>query len=190
MKLFVSRTSTYVLIASLVMIGGVVILTRSTETVEIHALYKGFDNIGALEEDAQVIVVGRPKDSFEDSEHVVMHFPNGTLETFHTLRRIDVERVIKKPASLDLSAGQTFIISEPIGLVDMGGGPVRMKYEDYGELKKGGKYIIFLKTNGTSEQYGVINMNLGKFNLDGTDSGDEDGKKLLLKKSILTKYML
>lgn len=41
-------------------------------------------------------------------------------------------------------------------------------------MKKGSKYVIFLKKN-TSGQYSVINMQAGKFNLDGTDADDAKG---------------
>ncbi|NMM53003.1 hypothetical protein [Paenibacillus aquistagni] len=41
-------------------------------------------------------------------------------------------------------------------------------------MKKGSKYLIFLKKNSYG-QYSVINMQAGKFNLDGTDSDDSKG---------------
>ena len=58
-------------------------------------------------------------------------------------------------------------------------------------MKKDKKYIIFLKSNGLGG-FSVINMNEGKFNLDGTDPDDlgkeHTEKKEKLKKEVLSKY--
>lgn len=64
--------------------------------------------------------------------------------------------------------------------------------DDYTELKQGSQYLLFLRKNGYG-QWGIINMNRGKFNLDGSDpndlgraTGEED--KSVLKADVLRYY--
>ncbi|MEK5232339.1 hypothetical protein MHB42_11280 [Lysinibacillus sp. FSL K6-0232] len=63
----------------------------------------------------------------------------------------------------------------------------------YKELQERSAYILFLKQN-TFGQYAVINNNLGKFNIDQTDSFDIGEEKSAeakqFKEDVLKKYML
>lgn len=94
---------------------------------------------------------------------------------FYTLTEIEVERVLKGPEE---DASNLKVI-EPIALRQTLSGKEKLAIAGYTEMKSGSSYMIFMAKN-TYGQYGVINMQSGKFNLDGTDPEDaynESGSK-------------
>jgi len=135
--------------------------------------------------------------AFLDRKHVVTHFSDGTRQDFYTLTEIKIEKIIKQPDSLVLNLSQTLEVIEPITVIDEGkSGKVKLARDNYLELRRGSRYILFLKKGLGVDNYFVINRNLGKFNLDGTDVddlGEEDKpvlrkEKLNFKKDVLKKY--
>jgi hypothetical protein len=141
-----------------------------------HARHIGFRTADELERGAELIVVGTPSEDFFGRRFLVKRYPDGHVMTFATAATIRVSRVIKSPPGFRLSPQRTLQVLEPVGLINEGpaAGWVKINMEDYKELKRGSRYLLFLKRN-TFGQYGIINMNLGKFNLDGTDPEDLGG---------------
>jgi hypothetical protein len=87
-------------------------------------------------------------------------------------------------------------VIEPVGIVGEGvkggGKKIKINIEGYQEMKKGKKYLLFLKSNSHGG-FSVLNMNSGKFNLDGTDPEDlgqraAKDEKLKLKQDVFKKY--
>lgn len=162
----------------------------------MQANYMKYDDINDLDQDAQVILICTPLKDFLDREHIVTRYSDGHLQDFYTLTDVRIQKIIKKPADVKLEVGQTLQIIEPVSVLDQGkSGKVKVATENYQELRKASKYILFLMKGGI-DKYGVINMNLGKFNLDGTDLDDlgnedkplEREKKLKFKKEVIKKY--
>jgi hypothetical protein len=156
------------------------------------AQYIGFDAAEPLEQYADLIIVGSPVKDFLDRGHIVDRFPDGEIQSVATASDFKVEKTIKTPSDFVLPDSKVITVIEPGGLVDEGaGGKAKIEIEGYVDIKKNSKYILFLKKN-LRGKYAVINMNLGKFNLDNTDpndAGKEDKeKKEKLKKEILSKY--
>ncbi|WP_147423857.1 hypothetical protein [Cohnella endophytica] len=100
---------------------------------------------------------------------------------------------MKKPT--DFPVTDRIKAVEPVGLITESDKlQTKVKADHYSELKADKKYVMFLKKN-TFGQYSLINMNNGKFNLDGTDVSDltqdgESGIKMKLKQQIESKFGL
>ncbi|MGG3281802.1 hypothetical protein [Paenibacillus solani] len=104
---------------------------------------------------------------FEDREMTIRTVENGAIMDFYTLTEIEVERVLKGPEE---DASNLKVI-EPIVLRQTLSGKEKLKMAGYTEMKSGSSYMIFMVKN-TYGQYSVINMQAGKFNMDGTDLED------------------
>ncbi|MGG3284278.1 hypothetical protein [Paenibacillus solani] len=139
---------------------------NSVRDLYVSSDYIGYPTGKALFSNAELVVVGSPLKDIEDRELHLSRFPNGALEDIATFTEIDVEHVIKGPEEDAINLK----VYEPIGVYQTFKGKERISFEGYTAMKKGSKYLIFLsKLYG---QYSVINMQSGKFNLDGTDHED------------------
>ncbi|KOR82480.1 hypothetical protein AM231_19390 [Paenibacillus solani] len=105
----------------------------------------------------------------------------GIIEYIVTSTEINVEQVLKGPKEDAVNLK----VIEPIGLRQTYTGKERIASEGYTAMKKGSEYVIFLGKN-TFGQYSVINMQAGKFNLDGTDPDDLSGEESFNKQEIFT----
>ncbi|KZE76067.1 hypothetical protein AV654_24425 [Paenibacillus elgii] len=88
-----------------------------------------------------------------------------------------------------------FKFNEPVGLIQKISGKVKLNVDDYHELEKGNKYIVFLSKHPKSGEYYVFNYNLGNFKLSSNEktfsgNASEDSKKEAFKKEVLSKYGL
>lgn len=161
---------------------------KSISNISLEGDYKGYSTEQSLSEAAELIVVASPTQDFGDRVHKTTFYPKtNALQDIYTLTNINIEKVIKGPSNID----KNISIVEPIGLVQEIDGLKKISIESYTEMKKGNKYIIFLRKN-TYGDYSVINMQFGKFNLDGQDKDDEKSEdkelKDSLKKKINDKY--
>ncbi|MFS0724384.1 hypothetical protein [Paenibacillus sp. 1P07SE] len=136
------------------------------DVMSIETFYFKQRSVEDLEREADVILKGTPKNRFADREHVTTTFSDGTVQDFYTMTQLSVSEVVKKPAELDVKAGDDFIVAEPIGYMDPAAKTGKVTPNDYVELKKGNEYLIFLKANDEGT-YFVMNLNLGKFDLSG-----------------------
>lgn len=140
---------------------------NSVREVNTHADYRGYSTGEELFSNAQLIVIGSPIKEFEEREMIIKTFENGTPMDFYTLTEIKVEKVIK---GSEEDATNLKVI-EPIVLKQTLSGKEKLSIEDYTEMKNGSSYMIFMKKNMYGH-YGVMNLQSGKFNLDGTDPDD------------------
>lgn len=120
-----------------------------------------FHEIDKLDAFAELIVIGYVTEDFRDREHVITAFDDGTMQSFHTNTNIKIEKILKKPEDFPSDQNELKII-EPVSLE----GDVKYTVDDYVELQKGDKSVLFLMKN-TFGDYGLINYNLGKFSLEG-----------------------
>ncbi|MDT9722823.1 hypothetical protein QVE09_28410 [Paenibacillus sp. ClWae2A] len=120
-----------------------------------------FHEIDKLDAFAELIVIGHATEDFRDREHVITAFDDGTMQSYHTNTNIKIEKILKKPEDFPSDQNELTII-EPVSLE----GDVKYTVDDYVELQKGDKSVLFLMKNSFGD-YGLINYNLGKFSLEG-----------------------
>ncbi|MFC9542487.1 hypothetical protein ACFTQ7_21835 [Lysinibacillus sp. NPDC056959] len=166
--------------------------TDSIRTVDIQANYIGYETADELSQGADIILVASPIDDFTNREHRSTKFEDGTLQDFYTLTKLNIERIIKQPEGINI--GSQMEVIEPVGIItEADKQQTKVTTDGYREMKQGRRYIMFLANNGMGG-YSIINMNNGKFNLDGGDAQDiptnKDEKvfKERLKKDILLKF--
>jgi len=162
-------------------------MQSGSKTISIDANYVSYGNVDQLDQGADLIIIGTPTKSFEDREHVATYFDDGILQDFYTLTEIKIDRVIKSPE--DFKQSDSLTIIEPIGYVEDEDEKTKITYEGYTELPEGQKSIIFLKKN-TFGQYGVINMDLGKFSLEQGSGDTKATSKEKFRQAVLEKYDL
>ncbi|KOP68944.1 hypothetical protein AMS62_04235 [Bacillus sp. FJAT-18019] len=143
---------------------------NSVRDVYVSSDYVGYSTGNGLFNNAELVVIGSPTKDFEDREVHLTELPKGFVADIATFTEINVEKVLKGPEEDAVS----LTVIEPIGVYQTFKGKKRIAYEGYTEMKKDNKYLIFLKKNSYG-QYSVINMQAGKFNLDGTDPEDLTG---------------
>ncbi|MFL0372899.1 hypothetical protein [Paenibacillus amylolyticus] len=131
------------------------------KVVNLSANSLTFHEIDKLDAFAELIVIGYATEDFRDREHVITAFDDGTMQSFHTNTNIKIEKILKKPDDFPSDQNELTII-EPVSLE----GDVKYTANDYVELQKGDKSVLFLMKN-TFGDYGLINDNLGKFSLEG-----------------------
>lgn len=131
------------------------------KVVNLSANSLTFHEIDKLDAFAELIVIGYATEDFRDREHVITAFDDGTMQSFHTNTNIKIEKILKKPDDFPSDQNELTII-EPVSLEE----DVKYTVDDYVELQKGDKSVLFLMKN-TFGDYGLINDNLGKFSLEG-----------------------
>lgn len=168
--------------------------SKPYEEISVHADHAKFSNADDLEKDAHLIIVGSPIKKFSDRPHVTKYFPGEkkAIEEFYTITDIIVDKVLKQPADFKLNQANTLQIVEPVTEIGYPDKVIKLKADEYEDVKANSKYIIFLKRNSFGSYY-VLGGNMGKYNIDGTDQLDnniaeEKELKSKLKADILTKY--
>ncbi|MFF2886481.1 hypothetical protein [Paenibacillus sp. NPDC057967] len=154
---------------------------HSVRDISLAGSYEWHPTSQALFSGADLVVVGSPIKDFEDREVLSKETSTGILMYIATSTEIKVEKVLKGPKedAVDLN------VIEPVGLKQTFKGKERITIEGYTAMKRGSQYLIFLSKN-TFGQYGVINMQAGKFNLDGTDPNELSGEESHNKQRIFT----
>ncbi len=144
------------------------------ERLIIHANYIVYEEESELFDAAELVVIARTSKSFKDREHVVRYNDTDTrlppiIAEFYTKTQISIYEVLKQPDSSSLSKDDKITILEPISLLKNESDIKKITYDNYVEIEEGKYYIIYLKDN-TYGEYGVINMNNGRFNIEGDDN--------------------
>lgn len=163
---------------------------NSISVINIDSNYITYENIDKLDQSADLILIGTPITDFSNREHKTTYYHSGDIQDFYTLSEIKIDKIIKQSYDSDLEESQTITIIEPVSLIQTLEGKIKLVDNNYQELNKGSKYVIFLKEN-TFGTYSIINNDLGKFNIDSTDPKDEffeQEKKAMFKKDVFEKY--
>ena len=171
----------------------------SIERLVIPANYHKYENEKDLNEDADLIVIASPNDSFINREHVATYTPAEeylpeSLENFYTINTSTIKEVLKPAEESDIPVGSELDVIEPVAIVDTGEWKQILTIDNYLEMDENINYIIYLKRN-TYGEYGVINMNNGRFNLEAEEqitnpnepNLDEDEHEVF-KKEVLERF--
>ncbi|MEB2299363.1 hypothetical protein LAV72_06965 [Lysinibacillus xylanilyticus] len=167
-------------------------IKKPLPVVQVEANEITFDTPEKLDAAADLIMIASPSKDFMDREHKVTFFDDGTIEDYYTLTEVQVEKIIKATNNFNLPKNNTFSIIEPVGIVERSIGKRKLVTNNYVELKQKSSYIMFLQQNSMG-QYGIININLGKFNLDNKDPldiGEKNHQRLRSLKMIFSKNIL
>lgn len=169
--------------------------TTGLRKVSAMASYIVYPNVDELDREAQLILIGTPTQNFIDRTSNNVYYEDGNLQDNSTVTDFKIERVIKNQDNIEL--GEEIPIIEPISIIEEADGQkVVATIEDYVELQKGKKYVVFLHKN-TYGQYSVINMNNGRFAIEEgsdlersvmADSNKEEHSEF--KEQVLQKYKL
>lgn len=146
------------------------------ETIVTHGSYIKHVDESELYDAAELVVMAHTVKDFMDRNHVVKYVEQTeedkdlpvAIEDFYTETPVRIIKVLKQPSDSIIAKNDSINIIEPISLVEDDFGVRKLSTENYVELQKGKPYILYLKKN-TYGQYSIINMNNGKFNLEGTD---------------------
>ena len=129
----------------------------------------------AIEEVADAIIIAKTKQDFSKREHSIQLTNEGTIQDFHTLTVVEVLDIVKQPLTSPLTKNTTLKIVEPIAydrkLQEM------YTMNNYRAIGKNKTYVLFLAHNG-QDNYGIINMNNGKFLL--KDSANENNSSIFM----------
>ncbi|GBF74413.1 hypothetical protein PA598K_02756 [Paenibacillus sp. 598K] len=172
--------------------GEVVSTGGNLETVVTHGNYKAFKEESPLYDDADLVVIAQTDTEFLDREHVVQYFEPDeaqegspqAIEDFHTKTPITILKVLKPSEEAPALENEILTIIEPVSIIEQNGTSQKITIENYNEIQAGEKYVLYLKLN-TYGEYGVINMNNGRFSLepetltlDSLDHGHADDQNL------------
>lgn len=146
------------------------------ETIVTHGSYMKYNEESELYKGAELVVIAHTSKKFQDRKHVVKYVQHTkedkdlppAIEDFYTETPIKIMKVLKQPSDGKITKNETINIIEPITLLKDENGVKKLSTENYVEMQQGKPYILYLKKN-TYGQYSIINMNNGKFNLEGTD---------------------
>lgn len=164
-------------------------ITKVTE-VRLHGEHKLFSDADELSSNADVILIGSPVKKFEEEEATVKLNEFDRIGNFYTLTEFKVKEVLKG----EIETEGTIEIAQPAAITtDLDKiGKVFLHPEDYTVMKKGSKYLLFLriKEDGRLE---VISGNQGKHNIDKSDNDEleqlsHDSQYNELKKKVYEKY--
>lgn len=152
---------------------GIVNTEENLKTIVTHGNYKAFDEEAPLFDDADLVVIAKTDTAFLDREHVVKYFEpdagqegaSKAIEDFYTRTPITVLKVLKTPKSTPVSENEDLRVIEPVSIIEQEGTSQKITVENYNEIQAGEKYVLYLKLN-TYGEYGVINMNNGRFSLE------------------------
>lgn len=128
------------------------------------------------------IIVGTPTVAFESRDHYTTYTSisstDSILDSTCSIGPFLVDRVLYQKPGNSLLAGQTISLSEETSIIPNNGGFTRIMLEKCTELKQNSKYVVFVFKSSFmnySSLYSTCNLELGRFNTDGTDYDDEVG---------------
>lgn len=147
---------------------------ENIERLVLHGNYEKFENEDELSDRADLIVVASSSDSFLDREQFSVYSPAEddapeTLSDVYSKNKIIIKEILKPDDNYDLNIGDVLEVIEPVAVVEENDEKQIISIENYLEMEEDINYIIYLGLNSYGE-YGVINMNNGRFNIDGEDS--------------------
>jgi len=137
--------------------------------------YINFENLDTLEQNSELIIIAQATENFEDREHINKYHetpedeyqPKFLIEGI-TKTEVNIKEILKQPEDEHYNEGEIISVIEPISIFEDVDKVKKIKtVSNYKEIGTD-DYILFLKKNSYGE-YGVINMNNGRFNLSNND---------------------
>ncbi|AVK84936.1 hypothetical protein C3943_15960 [Lysinibacillus sp. B2A1] len=139
--------------------------------VSSNGNYISFENLDTLEQNSELIIIAQATKNFEDREHINKfhetpedeYQPKFLIEGI-TKTEVNIKEILKQPEDEQYNEGEIISVIEPISIFEDVDKVKKIKTVSNYEAIGTDDYILFLKKNSYGE-YGVINMNNGRFNL-------------------------
>ncbi|RJQ32755.1 MAG: hypothetical protein C4589_00370 [Peptococcaceae bacterium] len=160
-------------------------INKPITQVTILGDYMSYSNADDLEKNADLIIVGTPLKEFSECTPTITYNEFGRYDNFYTVSDIRISKILKGQYQSDtIPVLQNAAIDkkENIMLVD----------EGYSVMKKGKKYLLFLKKSPL-EGYYILGINEGKHSVDNSDVkekevAENDSHYKDIKQEVLKKY--
>lgn len=147
--------------------------SNSIQILEIPASHATFNSVEALENYADLIIVGRTTKALEEGQPIIRRDSAGYIKDFYTVTPFEIKKVLKGPkkSNTEIPVIQPAVTIAQPGQQNM----TVMITEGFSLLKKNSSYLLYLKQvdEVAQEMYSVVAVNQGKFNLDKTDREEE-----------------
>lgn len=122
-------------------------------TISSFANYKIYDELDALEEDAELIIIATATAKFTDREHINEYhdvpddpYQTKVLVESITKTEINIEAVLKQPEDEQLKKGDIISIIEPVAIYeDLDNIKKKATLDNYKEISESNSYVLFLK---------------------------------------------
>ena len=135
-----------------------------TVTVANMANHKQYQDANELFAKADLVVIGSTDQNLKESKLIANTTPNGLPGEKYSLTDFNISKVIKG----DYKSNNVKVLQDA-SYID-GKYFVLEGYTPFSEKKK---YILFLLKTLDSDNYAIMGLNQGKFNVDGQDSKEE-----------------
>lgn len=144
-----------------------------------------FYEVKGLSKASDVILIGTAEKTFEEREHVVTYYDDGDIEDYYTKTEVKINDLLKNKNNIH--TGETIQVNEPISVIKQENELYKIRYNNYGEIRDGVRYIFFLKRNPEGS-YSIIGENYGKFEVNQSDKNDKNSKYEKLKSEVFDMY--
>ncbi|MGE7839858.1 hypothetical protein ACQKNX_03610 [Lysinibacillus sp. NPDC093712] len=143
--------------------------------VNTNGNYISYANLETLEQNSELIIIAQATQNFEDREHINTFYetpkdkyqPEFLIEGI-TKTDVNIKKILKQPENEHYNEEEIISVIEPITIFEDVGKVKKVKtISNYKEIGRD-DYILFLKKN-TYGDYGIINMNNGRYNLNNTN---------------------
>lgn len=115
------------------------------DTVSIESEYAAYWELAPLEDAADIIVIAHTSQAIGERSNVIRYWDTrGIIENFHTETKLTVEKIVKAPSDLTLEEGDSFDVLESFAFTTIGYRQ-KLRMDDYIELRKDSRYVLFLK---------------------------------------------
>ncbi|TPG69296.1 hypothetical protein EEL31_12700 [Brevibacillus laterosporus] len=149
--------------------GGFYFLTPS-KVIKVEAKVKGYENVEALEKEAEYIVVGHLEKNFSEYEPTFNNTSVGRVGEFYTKTDIIIDKSLKGDTDT-----KVIPVLQAAAYVESSS-----KYQDdletiegFTPMEKGKEYLLFLKKAHDGQSYSLLGVYQGKFDINGSDGKEQ-----------------
>ncbi|QOS99948.1 hypothetical protein JNUCC42_04110 [Brevibacterium sp. JNUCC-42] len=169
--------------------GGFYFLTPS-KVIKVEAKVKGYENVAALEKEAEYIIVGHLEKDFSEYEPTFNYSSVGRIGEFYTKTDVIIDKTLKGETDTKIIP-----VLQDAAYID---NPTKYKddlltIEGFTPMEKGREYLLFLSKTNDGKSYNLLGVYQGKFDINGSDSKErgfasENSHYQNLKDEVIEKY--
>jgi len=154
------------------------LLTEKIEVLPIinsNGNFISYDSFDTLEQNSELIMIAQATENFEDREHINTFYetPEDKYQTKFlidgiTKTNVHIKKILKQPEDAHFNEGDLLTVIEPITIFKDIDNVKKIKTISHYQAIGMEDTILFLMKNSYGD-YGVINMNNGRYSLTNTD---------------------
>ncbi|MGG1443669.1 hypothetical protein ABE354_16790 [Brevibacillus laterosporus] len=145
--------------------GGLYFLTPS-KIVSVEAKVVGYKDAESLEKEAEYIVVGHIENDFSEYEPTFKYTSVGRVGEFYTKTDVIIDKTLKGEADtkvIPVLQAAAYVESATKYQADLA------TIEGFIPMEKGKEYLLFLKKAHDGQNYSLLGVYQGKFDIDKSD---------------------